>query len=166
MKLLKYITTFVLLSAFLLALIMPAVLQLQRRYVQWEMMEALEEKELITIIVDADSIQWIETGKECLIDGELFDVKKHEQQEEKLTLTGLFDIKEKEIKASIAKQTEHQQNNQSKQIVKLLLLLATPFIETSTDIPLNETSLSKQLYKHSCYLSPFTGNCTPPPRLM
>lgn len=166
MKSLKHITAFVFITALFLPLITPVLLQLQQRYVQWEMMEELEEKELVTISVDEASIQWIEKGKECMIAGEMFDIKKLEQQASKLTLTGLFDAKEQQIKASITKQSKQQQNNQSKQLVKLLLMVATPLNESSTDFYLTATLSSKQLYKSSYYISPFTGNLTPPPKFI
>lgn len=166
MKLLKHITAFVLLTALFLPLVTPVVLQLQHKYVQWEMMEALEVKELITITVDASSIKWIVKEKECLVDGELFDVKKLKQQEGKLILSGLFDVKEKQIEASIAKQSKQQQNNQSKQIVKLLLMVATPLNEFLTGFYLPVSLSSKQFYKPSCYSSPFSGNLTPPPKFI
>jgi hypothetical protein len=165
MKLLKYITTFVLLSAFLLALIMPAVLQLQRRYVQWEMMEALEVKELITIIVDADSIQWIETGKECVVNGEMFDVKEIKVNGDQLLLTGLFDQQEKAIKEHISNLTKKQ--NASKQhaaTVKLFSISAYTCenIEVPTPVAVLVTP-TFQLYSQT-YHTPILSIDAPPPR--
>jgi hypothetical protein len=76
MKFIKYITAGVWLFALLLPLATPMLLQLKQHYVQWQMMEALEENELITFTVDAEAVQWIKKGKECIINGKMFDVKE------------------------------------------------------------------------------------------
>lgn len=166
MKLLKHITTALLLAILLLPLVTPSILQLQQLYVQWEMLEALEEKELITVTVDAGEVQWIHKGEECIINGEMFDVKEWEQKDHQLTLTGLFDKKEKEIKASIARQTKEQQkNNSSGKWIKLMQLnAAAPFASAEFSCLTFYNANLFHKYKSSFYSSPFSGVTAPPPK--
>ena len=167
MKLLKTITAFILLTGLLLPLVAPVVLQLQQRYVQWQMIEALEKKELVTITVDAVAVQWIRKGKECWINNDMFDIKHIAYSGGRLMLTGLFDKKEKQLKEQLQAQTnQQQQEHQKAQIVKLLLQYAaihqTELINYNIVlIPGNHNSL----FKNSCYQPPFNGTVTPPPRI-
>lgn len=167
MKLLKHITTALLLAILLLPLVTPSILQLQQFYVQWEMLETLEEKELITVAIDAGEVQWIHKGEECIINGEMFDVKEWEQKDHQLTLTGLFDKKEKEIIASIARQTKEQQkSNSSGKWIKLMQLnaAAAPFAPADFYcLSFYNTNLFHR-YKYSFYSSPFSAVTAPPPK--
>lgn len=167
MKLLKTISAFVLLTGLLLPLVAPVVLQLQQRYVQWQMIEALEKKELITITVDVAAVQWIKKGKECWINNEMFDIKHSESKGDKLILTGLFDKKEKQLKEQLQAQTnQQQQEHQKAQIVKLLLqYTAVPLTESlNCKIALLPVTYNSQ-FKNSCYQSLFNGTVTPPPKI-
>lgn len=150
----------------LLPLVTPAILQLQQLYVQWEMLEALEEKELITVTMDAGEVQWVEKGKECIINGEMFDVKEWEQNGHQLTLTGLFDKKEKEIKAGIAYQTKEQKKNTtSGKWIKLFQLNTTPpsSAQVAQIIVYTKADLYNN-YRSSFYTPPFSGVAAPPPK--
>jgi hypothetical protein len=166
MKLLKHITTAFLVAILLLPLVTPSVLQLRQLYVQWEMLEALEEKELTTITIDINDVQWVYKGKECIVKGEMFDVKESKQNNRQVTLTGLFDKKEKEIKAAIAKQTKEQQNNTgSRKWIKLFQFTADA-PACGPNLPsLNHCNVDLfNKYKSSFYTSPFTGVVLPPPK--
>jgi hypothetical protein len=167
MKLLKYITAFIWLTALLLPLVTPVVLQLQQRYVQWEMMEALEKKELITITVSASAVQWVNKGKECMIDGEMFDVKRSRQQGDQLTLTGLYDEKEKQIKQQLVTQAKEQQKKENhSHAVKFLLQIAIVNKTAAYDYKTEQLpSPYTSFFMSRHYQSPFKGTATPPPRL-
>lgn len=165
MKLLKQIFTPLLLALLLLPMVTPVILQVQQLYVQWQMLEALEEKELITVTVDAAHVQWIKKGKECIINGEMFDVKKSVEKNDQLILTGLFDKKEKQIKKRLAAQTQKQQNRQTQaRFVKFMQQIAAvsphiSIISKSEQLPSNYSSF----FKTSYYQSPGCKTATPPP---
>jgi hypothetical protein len=166
MKLLKHIIAVLLVAVLLLPLAMPFFLQLQQLHMQWKMEEALEKKELLVISVSTKTIHWIQRDKECLIDGELFDIKCKQVKGEQTILSGLYDFKEKKIKQELDKQANEQQNPQkTAQFVKLQLLASVS--PPSTVILLKYSDLSLTNYKHytvSFYTSPFSGSNTPPPR--
>jgi hypothetical protein len=166
MKLVKLITAFVMLVAFALPLLTTAILQVQQLYAQWQMLEALEKKELITISVTTKDIQWVRLGKECLIDGELFDVKTSVAHGDKIFLSGLYDAKEKTIQQQLAKQAKQQeQNGKAASLVKLLLLIAIQAKDAGSILqPANFSLACFRPYTPLIYHPPFNGCNTPPPR--
>lgn len=54
-------------------------------------MEALEQKESITITIPLHELRWIEKGKELMVGGEMFDVRKYKIYGDTVMLTGLYD---------------------------------------------------------------------------
>jgi hypothetical protein len=165
MKLLKHIAAIVLTVLMLAPLVMPAFLQLQQTYVHWQMEEALEQKQLTTLSVSLHDIQWIEKGKECVIAGKLFDVKKMERNGDEMILTGLFDEKEKSIKDQIS--TISKKQNSSKQQVAAVKLFSVCAVTSE----LVEVPEPVSLIHNSCfpiftqtYLTPSLSIVAPPPR--
>jgi hypothetical protein len=166
MKLLKNIFTSLLIATLLLPLIAPTVLQLQQRYVQWEMMEALEKKQLITITVGAAAVHWVKKGKECVVNNQLFDVKNIQKQNGKLLLTGLFDKKEQQIKEQLEAHTNDQQKQQQHtKFIKLILQLAALSSREISVYKIEKlTSFHNPLFKNSRYQSLYCQTTTPPPK--
>ncbi len=162
MQFFRTITAICLLIGFSLPMLSPVVLQLKQLYVQHEMLEKLEKQQLISIRVKAATVQWVKPKKECVIDTEMFDVKKIAVDGDDLVLTGLYDAKEKELKQTIRQQSE-QQSKQSKQTIQLFSALALP-VEAANFLYTAGTGITKSLFRQSFYHSPFLGFLTPPPR--
>lgn len=74
---------------------------IQQQIVKQHMYEALEQKELQTLVIPTEEIEWFEKGKELLINGALFDVKEYHFENGVLIAKGLYDAKETELKASL-----------------------------------------------------------------
>lgn len=163
MQIIRTITAICLLIGFGLPMISPVLLQLNQIYVQQEMLEELEKKQLVSIRVKASSVQWVKPNKECVLGTEMFDVKKIVVDGDELVLTGLYDAKEKALKRMIHQQSE-QQSKQSKQTVQFLSALALPSESANVFIYTAGTGISKNLFRQSFYHSPFLGFLTPPPR--
>jgi len=162
----KHIATFFLLAAFSIPILMPAVLQLKQSYVQWEMHEALEKQELVQIKVKTYDIGWVKNKKECVIHGEMFDVKKLEVINDETILTGLFDQKEKQIKKSLEDYAKNQQqSNKMQQWVKLFTILFSNTDIVKTPAPLYAEVNLHYTFINSIYSSPFLGYTTPPPKI-
>ncbi len=120
MRFYKTIAVIFLSAIIMIPLVTPAILQLQQLAVQVHMLEELEKKQLLTITVPASNIIWVEKGKECLIDGEMFDVKEIQTTNGIATLKGLFDEKEKQLKKQIEDfAKKEQQSKKTFQFVKL-----------------------------------------------
>lgn len=165
MQFIRTITAICLLIGFSVPMLSPVVLQLRQVHVQHEMLEKLEEQQLITVRVKAASVHWVKPKRECLLGTEMFDVKKIEVEGDHLVLTGLYDVKEKELKRMISQQSE-QQSKQSKQKVLLFPVLALPVEAANVLFYKAGTGISMSLFRQSFYHSPFLGFLPPPPRFV
>ena len=163
MQITRTITAICLLIGFSLPMLSPVILQLKQIHVQHEMLEKLEREQLISIRVKASTIHWVKPIKECLVGTEMFDVKKIVVDGDDLVLTGLYDAKEKALKRMIRQQSE-QQSKQSKQTVQLFSALALPAEAANVFFYKPGTGVTNNLFRQSCYHSPFLGFLTPPPR--
>lgn len=92
MVLLLIVTTPLFFSAFFLV---------KKKIIQREMEEKLEVASLQTITVSVSDFVWLKKGKEILVNGKMFDVKSHQINGGKITFTGLYDDKEKELAATV-----------------------------------------------------------------
>jgi hypothetical protein len=163
MQFIRTITAICLLIGFGLPMLSPVLLQLKQLHVQHEMLEELEKESLINIRVKPGDILWVKPNKECIVGNEMFDVKRMKVDGDDLILTGLYDVKEKELKRMIRQQSE-QQSEQSKQTVRLFSALALPVDAANVFFYTPGTGISKSLFRQSFYHSPFLGFLTPPPR--
>lgn len=140
---------------------------IREKIVQWEMKESLEEKQLITIIIAEQDVVWEETGKECRINGRLFDVKEFDKINGQYRLKGLYDEREKEIEEQLANMTKKQNEQQEKLIGKLLKL---SYVQYETDTLLNRSfSIRKKkrfTISEEIYYPPFLSVFCPPPDMI
>ena len=114
---------------FLLALVSspfvaPFIMVIQQQYAVHVMAEKLENESLQTIVIENDRLQWIVAGKECLIDGKRFDVKKSSQKGNLVMLTGLIDEEETRIEHLIESSSGDTQKNNAGLIYGYTQLLA------------------------------------------
>ena len=140
---------------------------IKEKIVKWEMKEALEEKELITILLDSKDVLWEDNGEECRINGRLFDVKEFENINGQYRLKGLYDEREKEIEEQLANMTKKQNEQQEKLIGKLLKL---SYVRYETDTLLNRSfSIRKKkrfTISEEIYYPPFLSVFCPPPDMI
>lgn len=161
----KHIATVFLLACFSIPLLMPAVWHLKQTYVQWEMLEKMEKDELVQIKIKAADVTWVKHKKECIINGEMFDVKQLKVTGEELLLTGLFDEKEKEIKKQLEDFTKNQQQADAlQQFVKLFPVLFYNTSQIKTPAPVYVIMNQPATFVPSIYTSPYLGYTTPPPK--
>lgn len=164
-KILKNITLVLILVAFTLPLTIPVFLQIQNLHQQWLMLEELETQQLTTITVQANEIQWVKEGKECLLQGELFDVKNMHVSNDQIILKGLFDEAEKKIKKSIEDNAKNEhQSNKAQQLVKLFSIAVT-YTETENPTPYFNVRKQKTFFINKIYSTPFPDYTTPPPKI-
>lgn len=161
----KTILTSLLLAVFCLPLLSPIYLQLQQQYTRWQMMEALEKKELVEVCISPSAIQWLHDGKECIINGELFDVKEMHALKNQIILIGLYDQKEKAIKADLEDYTkQHQQPEKTQQVLKLFQFIVTDFGSTHLSAPIELAIQHNRFDTTANYVNPFIGYIAPPPK--
>jgi hypothetical protein len=136
--------------------------QINRSIAKHEMMEKLEQQNLQTVRIDY--LQWYEEGKELIIDGQLFDVKKVTRSDNgKYLVTGLFDVKEKALYEKLEDITRNSSKNQ---ILSQLFQLCW-----NVD---NNSSIESVLFKISIVHTVFNTTCadvfrkdilSPPPQV-
>lgn len=163
----KNIIAAVLFVCILVPVVTPVCLQIKQLYLQHEMLEKMEKTALTSIRVKSDNIQWIKPGKECMIAGEMFDVKQIKQEGNVLVLTGLFDEQEQQIRKQLQAQTKQQQNNNKQQMKwsKMLQLLAVIHAGVAVDMsPVLYNNQETTDYFTLCYNSPFQTIPSPPPK--
>ncbi|MEP7107482.1 MAG: hypothetical protein ABI760_05855 [Ferruginibacter sp.] len=76
-----------------------------------EMEERLENGSLQTITVKQADIYWLKKNKEVIIDGKLFDVKSFTITDNKIMLTGIFDVDEDELEKEFAGMMHQKKDN-------------------------------------------------------
>lgn len=148
----------------LVPLFTPVYLQLKQLHIQHEMLEKLEKEELVSIRIKAGSLKWVKPGKECVIGDDLFDVKRIQQEGDMLVLTGLYDVKEKQLK-KLAAANSQQQSKQSRYCIKLLSLVVLVPETWNTQPQMSIFKKSYPSFHKSPYLNPYIGFLKPPPRL-
>lgn len=89
-----------------------ALYSIKQKVIQEQMQEALEQKSLQTIVLNKAQANWKETGKEIIINGELFDVNSYTITKDKITLIGLYDKQETDLIKKV--EQLQQQKNKSK----------------------------------------------------
>ncbi len=90
------------------------------------MVEKLEHEKLETITLHNSAVHWYKENKEIIVNSTLFDVHRYQPGKDSTVFTGLFDIKETELKNQVKKLLEQRdENNASREltIAKLLLQL-------------------------------------------
>ncbi len=105
-----------------MTVMLPFITMIRESIVRWEMKEALEKEELITIFADPKEVIWEEEGKECRINRSLFDVKDVEKINGRYKLKGLYDVREKEIEEQLANMNGKENKQQSSTISKIFNL--------------------------------------------
>jgi len=163
MNVVRTITVAVLFVCILVPVVTPVCLQIKQLYIQHEMLEKMEKTALISIRVKSNNIQWIKPGKECVIAGEMFDVKQIKQEGDELLLTGLYDVKEKELKKLAAAHSQ-EKSKQSRYTIQLLTLVLTTPENFNLQPVLVVNNKRHPFISKTPPLNPYIGYITPPPR--
>jgi hypothetical protein len=165
MQLLRTITAACLLIGISMPLLSPVWLQLKQLHIQHEMIEKLEKESLLSIRIKTTSIQWVKPNKECVVNGEMFDIKRMQVVGDETILTGLYDEKEKELKRMLRRQTD-QQSKQAQQTLQVFFGVAPPVEAIQQELFVTKSVTATSLFRISLYHSPFLGYQTPPPKLV
>lgn len=142
------------------------MLNIRQQNIRHRMKEKLESEITHTVIIPEKDLQWIEQGKELLINGRMFDVKHIIRQNNgKVILTGLFDNDETNLVKEIRTQQEKSRSEDYAQLVSLLQIVQVlPPDTNSSDIPVARTEPAGCPHKMNFLHSAYIGVSTPPPR--
>ncbi len=100
---------------------------IKQKHIQHKMHERLERTALHTITANVTDVKWVKKNKEVEIYGRLFDVKHYLINGNKITLTGLYDEEEHELKKDLAKLMKEEKDGSSPNnqlVVKFNLFIA------------------------------------------
>lgn len=98
--------------------------RLQQSAIRHRMEERLEATLLQEYLISKGQLRWVRLGKELLLEGKLFDVKRIENVPDgRLKICGLFDEEEQALTKLIR---ERQEERQKQQHTHLIHLLQTP----------------------------------------
>lgn len=111
------------------------VYQVQQWQIRHAMEEKLEEDNLQTLVVAANHLVWEEEGKELIIEGTLFDVKKiNPMPNGTVEVIGLFDRQETAIKKMASDLTASSSSTEKNAKLGARIVSVTLFHQ-STDFP-------------------------------
>jgi hypothetical protein len=94
----------------LLPLIFSGGLQLFQVYLKYRAEHRLETEVLQTLSVPEHKVQWVEEGREFMVDGRMFDLKSYSVKNGILTAWGVFDEEETKAMALLNNFNEKQQD--------------------------------------------------------
>lgn len=133
----KYTACFLLLLA-IIPLSFSILFVLNQQIAKHKMMEKLEHEMLTTFTFTQQQIKWIIPGKELLVNGKLFDVKKYIQKNNCFEITGLFDEEEQVAKESYLKLLHNKTDT-----IPFKKLMGKLFFNSVFSPPGNEISINK-----------------------
>jgi len=141
----------------------------KQKYIQHQMHEQLERTSLSTITVNTTDITWLNEGKEAEIKGRLFDVKSVKASGGVITLTGLYDEKENELKEEFDGLIKEKKGDTSPLNEMVLKILFSPAINKSnsfTATPANTTAVTITYAAYSeTEQAQYIAITTPPPNI-
>jgi hypothetical protein len=145
-------------------LLFMAGFQTFQLYVSHRMEFSLKRNDLQTLTFSASKVQWVEAGREILVEGKMFDIKSYSIKDGVFTAQGLFD--EKETKVVNLLQGHFTDFQQDFMVVKLLLL-AQCFIALlyfSYSFFSNQWLLKAPGLFINNYINPYLLITSPPPK--
>ncbi len=139
---------------------------LQENLIQQEVEKKMSAGNLQSVRITKAKINWLKTGKEAMLDGRLFDVKYFEINENDIvTLTGLFDTEETNLLSNLKEYTEHSDNNCTDGDFAFKFLFS-PLFDTRSKIALEASWLYTptlyQVYVSRLPLAPHRSIIHPP----
>ena len=147
-----------------LPMLYSVYLYAKKQAIRHEMKEKLENEALTTVRIQNDSIQWIEAGKEILVNKRMFDIKTATQDGNYIVFTGLYDDEEKAIESKMEKHTE--ENSTSTKLLKLISHLNFVTYENPCSISAIDFESMNKLHSWSEALPKSDRHIdAPPPRL-
>lgn len=125
----------------------------------------MEKSLLHTIILDEDKVVWMKPGKEIVVDGRMFDIKKSEKIDGKIVFQGLYDEEETALKNNINNSMRRDRSSQQTLLTNLFsLILGVYHTPGDTDIPVSDLSTEKKAAIIHHWSQPILTILSPPPQ--
>ncbi len=142
----------------LLPLVFSGGLQLFQVYLKYRAEHRLETETLQTLSVPEHKVQWVEEGREFMVDGRMFDLKSYSVKNGILTAWGVFDEEETEAMALLNHFNDKQQD-----LLIIRLLWFTQCLVVLGGLIITITPLPALRQKFWTYYSFHTNHFSTPP---
>jgi hypothetical protein len=119
----------------------------QQHIIKEQMEEELEKSSFATITVLKSDVQWVEFGKELIVNGEMFDVKSVIQKNDSLVISGLFDTVEKALKQQLSSVLGKQKKTDTP-LQQLIAQFLSPIILTQNNVEIEPSFFSSTQKKY------------------
>lgn len=165
LKFKKWITVFFILIIFS-PLLVYVTLPIWQQIIRCQMLEALEAKNLVTIILKKNDLKWTRTGEEIIVRGNMFDVDHISKQGDNYIITGLYDAKESMLLQTI-KKTQQTSGTHPLQRVLPHIITSILFIENKIDwqqVIFKLLFKNYYLYQATNFISFSAALAGPPPK--
>lgn len=165
LKLKKWISVFFMLAIFI-PLLSSVTLLVWHQIIRCQMMEEFEAKNLTTITIKKNNLQWTREGKEIEVNGKLFDVENISIQGGDYVITGLYDVQEDALLQTLKKSQQAADNNPL-QLLASQVLYNVLFIENKMDwqqVTFQLQSPNYSLFNTSNFISFSPSLAGPPPK--
>jgi len=158
--------------ALLLVVMAPVLLftvfLVKQKYIQYQVQEQLEKVFLNTISTSTSEIKWVKEGKEAEINGRLFDVKSFTSNGSNITLIGLYDDAEHELKKEFTGLLKEKKGDTAPLNQLVLKFLFYPAINKNNlyTAAINNTAVAITYAAYSeNTLAQYADVTTPPPNI-
>lgn len=148
----KKIISYLLLGLVLLPLLFTSGLQAFQQYVKYTVTNRLESKELVTISIPVNEVEWMEEGREIRVVGRMFDIKSYNEKDGYLVAEGVYDDEE----TAVVELLNHFGEKEQTGILVRLLVLAQAFVAVLQFYPAIHTF--SLILKHNSFYDPVTLN--------
>lgn len=141
-------------------------LQVFQWYTTYRMQTALQTENLQTLVFPAAKVQWVEEGREILVEGKMFDIKGFIIKDGFFTAQGIYDDDETSIVAFLSGPVTSKQ--QTYYLVQLLLLSQCFIAFAGCCFQFYKPAFLKKAYNHFLlnYSSPCCWLDVPPPKMI
>jgi hypothetical protein len=139
---------------------------IKQQEIRQNMKRQLEIKMLHTITLAKKDIHWLKDGKELLINGRMFDVKKiGPAGDGKIIFSGLYDDDETVLVNKMKRNQQNENNAGGKILAQLFQLLQASFNNAHTDVFIPSLNNNHFPGIEQCLASPFIIILSPPPQV-
>ena len=163
----KKITTLFFILLGIAPLLFIVFTEIKQQRIRHKMKERLESKMLHTVTLSENKVQWIKQGKEILINGRMFDIKRLEHSDNgKIIFTGLYDDDETLLVNRVKKNQQNDNSTGGRLLAQFFRLLQVTCDNTSVET--FTLSFSNNNYfpgSEHRPTSPFITILTPPPQV-
>ena len=163
----KYLSIITMLSIMVIPFLVAIGFVVKQQIIAHKMFEKLEQNTEKTYQYTIQEISWIKEGKELMIQGKMFDVKRFEIKGNNIEITGLFDEEEDALQQQFLLLLQPGKHTTTPLQALIIISIFSPlFLEPNTiEIPVNYAVIKNNFpinYKENSIRKNYPINIPPP----